>query len=180
MLSEIVRHWTPGVLAGIAIGSAVAAVAPPAAFKIAFVVIAAIIGGKLLVGRESWWLGEGLPRHPLARLFGLAVGLMGSLTGVSGDSLCTMVLALYGMPIHQAVATSAAIVVPIALSRQPAVRKARAGAEPGTRPARRAQLACVPAALKTLVRVSISVRTILSNSSGVLERARPPCAAMRF
>ena len=32
---------------------------------------------------------------------------MASLTGVSGGSLCTIVLTLYGKPIHQAVATSA-------------------------------------------------------------------------
>jgi uncharacterized membrane protein YfcA len=41
---------------------------------------------------------------------------MASLTGVSGGSLCTMVLILYGKPMHQAVATSAGIVVPIAIA----------------------------------------------------------------
>ena len=41
---------------------------------------------------------------------------MASLTGVSGGSLFTMVLTLYGKPIHQAVATSAGIVVPITLA----------------------------------------------------------------
>jgi uncharacterized membrane protein YfcA len=41
---------------------------------------------------------------------------MASLTGVSGGSLCTMVLTLYGKPIHQAVATSGGSVVPITLA----------------------------------------------------------------
>lgn len=116
VLTDVVRRWTPGVIVGIAIGSAIATVAPSPVFKLAFIVMAAIIGGKLLFGRESWRLGDELPDHPLARLFGLAVGLMASLTGVSGGSLCTMVLTLYGKPIHQAVATSAGIVVPIALA----------------------------------------------------------------
>jgi uncharacterized membrane protein YfcA len=116
VLTGVVRQWTPGVIAGIAIGSAIATVAPSPVFKIAFIVIAAIIAGKLLFGRESWRLGGDLPRHPLARLYGVAVGLMASLTGVSGGSLCTMVLTLYGKPIHQAVATSAGIVVPITLA----------------------------------------------------------------
>lgn len=44
---------------------------------------------------------------------------MASLTGVSGGSLATMVLTLYGKPIHQAVATPAGIVVPIALAGTP-------------------------------------------------------------
>ena len=116
VLMDVVWQWTPGVIVGIAIGSGIATVAPSPVFKIAFVVIATIIAGKLLFGRQSWRLGDDLPKHPLARLYGLAVGLMASLTGVSGGSLCTMVLTLYGKPIHQAVATSAGIVVPIALA----------------------------------------------------------------
>ena len=116
VLTGVVRQWTPGVIAGIAIGSAIATVAPSTVFKIAFIVIAVIIAGKLLFAQESWRLGDDLPKHPLARLYGLAVGLMASLTGVSGGSLCTMVLTLYGKPIHQAVATSAGIVVPITLA----------------------------------------------------------------
>jgi uncharacterized membrane protein YfcA len=116
VLKDVVRQWTPGVLVGIAIGSAIATVAPSPVFKIAFIVMATIIASKLLLGLESWRLGDDLPKHPLARLYGVAVGLMASLTGVSGGSLSTMVLTLYGKPIHQAVATSAGIVVPIALA----------------------------------------------------------------
>jgi uncharacterized membrane protein YfcA len=116
VLMDVVWQWTPGVIVGIAIGSAIATVAPSPVFKIAFIVIATIIAGKLLFARQSWRLGDNLPKHPLTRLYGLAVGLMASLTGVSGGSLCTMVLTLYGKPIHQAVATSAGIVVPIALA----------------------------------------------------------------
>lgn len=116
VLGDVVRHWTPGVIVGIVIGSAIATVAPSPVFKIAFIVLAGIIAGKLLFGRESWRLGDDLPQHPLARLYGLAVGLMASLTGVSGGSLATMVLTFYGKPIHQAVATSSAIVVPITLA----------------------------------------------------------------
>jgi uncharacterized membrane protein YfcA len=116
VLTDVVWQWTPGVIVGIVIGSAIATVAPSPVFKIAFIVMAAIIACKLLFARESWRLGDDLPTHPLARLYGLAVGLMASLTGVSGGSLCTMVLTLYGKPIHQAVATSAGIVVPITLA----------------------------------------------------------------
>src|SRR5574339_784666 len=113
---DVVWQWTPGVIVGIAMGYGIATVAPSPVFKIAFIVIATFIAGKLLFGRQSWRLGDDLPKRPLARLYGVAVGLMASLTGVSGGSLCTMVLTLYGKPIHQAVATSAGIVVPIALA----------------------------------------------------------------
>jgi uncharacterized membrane protein YfcA len=116
VLTNVVKQWTPAAIVGIAIGSAVAAVAPSTVFKIAFIVIAALIASKLLFSRQTWRLGDDLPKHPLARLYGLAVGLMASLTGVSGGSLCTMVLTLYGKGIHQAVATSAGILVPITLA----------------------------------------------------------------
>jgi uncharacterized membrane protein YfcA len=116
VLANVVKQWTPAAIVGIAIGSAVAAVAPSTVFKIAFIVIAALIASKLLFSRQTWRLGDDLPKHPLARLYGLAVGLMASLTGVSGGSLCTMVLTLYGKGIHQAVATSAGILVPITLA----------------------------------------------------------------
>ena len=116
VLTDVVRQWTPAVILGIAIGSLIATVAPGPVFKIAFIVIAGIIASKLLFAQERWQLGDDLPKHPLTRLYGLAVGLMASLTGVSGGSLATMVLTLYGKPIHQAVATSAGVVVPIALA----------------------------------------------------------------
>jgi uncharacterized protein len=116
VLTDVVRRWTPGVLVGIAIGSVVAMFAPSSVFKIAFVVIAGIIASKMLFGQQSWRLGDELPQNRLAHLYGLGVGLMASLTGVSGGSLCTIVLTLYGKPIHQAVATSAGIVVPIAIA----------------------------------------------------------------
>jgi uncharacterized membrane protein YfcA len=116
VLFDVVRRWTPPTIAGIAIGSVVAAFAPGSVFKIAFVLIAAVICTKMLFGKESWRLGDDLPQHPLASGYGLAVGLMASLTGVSGGSLCTMVLTLYGKPIHNAVATSAGLVVPITLA----------------------------------------------------------------
>ena len=49
-------------------------------------------------------------------LYGGFVGLSSSLMGVSGGSVSTMVLTLYGMPIHNAVATSAGIGVPITIA----------------------------------------------------------------
>src|SRR5213080_4856456 len=50
----IVRFWWLPALLGVAAGSVIAAFAPPAVFKLAFVVIATLIAGKLLFGRASW------------------------------------------------------------------------------------------------------------------------------
>ena len=70
-------------------------------------VLAAIIAARLLLGGDSWRLGDELPgprRHGGLRLRHRA---RGSLMGVSGGSMSTMVLTLYGKPIHAAVGTSA-------------------------------------------------------------------------
>jgi uncharacterized membrane protein YfcA len=50
------------------------------------------------------------------RFYGFAIGLCGSLMGVSGGALSTIVLTVYGKPIHKAVATSAGIGVPITIA----------------------------------------------------------------
>ncbi|HUI95686.1 MAG TPA: sulfite exporter TauE/SafE family protein [Xanthobacteraceae bacterium] len=112
----LVKRWVLPALAGIAIGSVVAAFAPPAVFRLAFVVIALAIAFKLLFGRDSWRLGDDFPGQPLTSAFGLLVGLSSSLMGVSGGSVANMIQTLYGRTIHQAVATSAALGVPISIA----------------------------------------------------------------
>jgi uncharacterized protein len=116
VLTDIVRQWSLPAVIGTGVGSLIAMVAPSAVFKLAFVVVIGIIAVKLLFGKDSWRIADDLPRHPLVRGFGFLVGLSAALTGVSGGSLCTMVLMLYGKTIHSAVATSAGLIVPITIA----------------------------------------------------------------
>jgi len=116
VLGEIVRRWAPLAIVGTAVGSAIATIAPSSVFKLAFVIMVGTIALKLLLGKDTWRIADDLPRHPLAAGFGFLVGLAAALTGVSGGSLCTMVLMLYGKPIHNAVATSAGLIVPITIA----------------------------------------------------------------
>src|SRR4029077_6794 len=81
-----------------------------------FALIAGIIAAKLLIGREEWVLGSELPGRAAMTGFGFIVGLASTLMGISGGSLATLVLTLYGKPIHNAVATSAGIGVPITIA----------------------------------------------------------------
>jgi len=113
---QVVKLWVLPALAGIAIGSVIAAFAPPAVFRLAFVVIAGTIAFKLLFGRDSWRLADDFPGQPAMSGFGLTVGLSSSLMGVSGGSVSNMIQTLYGRTIHQAVATSAALGVPISIA----------------------------------------------------------------
>jgi uncharacterized membrane protein YfcA len=113
---QVVKRWVLPALAGIAIGSVVAAFAPPAVFRLAFVIMAIVIAFKLLFGRDSWRLADDFPDQPGMSVFGLLVGLSSALMGVSGGSVANMIQTLYGRSIHQAVATSAALGVPISIA----------------------------------------------------------------
>jgi uncharacterized protein len=116
VIPEVIRVWTLPAILGVALGSVTAAFAPSDVLKIAFVLIASVIAAKLLFGNARWVIAHELPRRGLMSVYGFLVGLASSLMGVSGGSLATMVLTLYGKPIHNAVATSAGVGVPITIA----------------------------------------------------------------
>ena len=116
VLMDVVRVWAIPAVLGVAVGATVAAFAPGAVLKIAFVVIAAVIACKLLFGRDTWRLGAELPGRAAMIAYGFAIGLASSLMGISGGSVSNMILTLYGKSIHQAVATSAGLGVPITIA----------------------------------------------------------------
>jgi uncharacterized membrane protein YfcA len=116
VVQAVMRSWAVPAVIGVAAGSVTAAFAPAQVFKLAFVVIAGVIAAKLLAGRETWVLGRSLPGRTGMTGCGFFVGLASSLMGISGGSLATMMMTLYGVPIHNAVATSAGLGVPITIA----------------------------------------------------------------
>lgn len=116
VLEDVVRAWAVPAVVGVAIGSIVAAFAPSAVFKLAFVVVAVFVGAKFLFGRDTWRIATELPGRAAMSAYGLLVGLSSSLMGVSGGSVSNIVQTLYGIPIHKAVATSAGLGVPITIA----------------------------------------------------------------
>src|SRR5229473_6707964 len=116
VIPEVMRSWAFPAVAGVAVGSTAAALAPGGLLKAAFVLIAGVIATKFLLGREDWVLSDHLPGRFGMTAWGFLVGLASSLMGISGGSLATMVLTLYARPIHNAVATSAGVGVPITIA----------------------------------------------------------------
>jgi uncharacterized membrane protein YfcA len=116
VLMEVVRLAAIPAIVGVGVGSAIAAFAPAAVLKLAFVVIASVIASKLLFGRDNWKLADDLPGRGGVFAYGFVVGLAASLMGISGGSISNMILTLYGKPIRQAVATSAGLGVPITVA----------------------------------------------------------------
>jgi uncharacterized protein len=116
VMHDVLRRWALASVIGVGVGAAAAAFAPAALFKLAFVVIASVIAVKLLSGRESWRIAEDLPGGIVMRSYGFLVGLASSLMGISGGSVANMILTLHGKAIHNAVATSAGLGVPITIA----------------------------------------------------------------
>jgi uncharacterized protein len=113
---DVVRAWAVPAIAGVAAGSVIAAFAPGAVLKIAFVLIASAVAIKLLFGRDSWRIADTLPGGVAMIAYGFSVGLCSSLMGISGGSVSNMILTLHGIPMHNAVATSAGLGVPITIA----------------------------------------------------------------
>src|SRR6266404_3832038 len=110
-----------GILAGLfgiggGAGSVIAYFAPGAVFKIVFMVTVTIIAIKLLFGRDSWKIADQFPGQPAMAGYGFLVGITSSLMGVSGGSVSNMIQTLYGKPLHNAVATSSGLGVPITIA----------------------------------------------------------------
>jgi uncharacterized protein len=115
VIPDVIRLWALPAVIGVGCGAVIAAYAPPVVFKLAFVLIAGFIAIKFLFAGDRWNLGTELPGTVPMTCYGFAIGLAGSLMGVSGGSLSNIVLTLYGKPIHNAVATSSGLGVPITI-----------------------------------------------------------------
>jgi uncharacterized membrane protein YfcA len=116
VLEQVVRAWAVPAVVGVAVGSIIAALAPSAVLKLAFVAVAAFVGAKFLFGRDTWRIASALPGRAAMAIYGLLVGLSSSLMGVSGGSVSNIVQTLHGTSIHNAVATSAGLGVPITIA----------------------------------------------------------------
>jgi uncharacterized membrane protein YfcA len=111
----VLRAWIVPIAAGVIVGGIIAAVAPASVFKSFFAVMAFLLGAKFLFAQDRWRLAETLPGGPLMWVYGLFIGFYSAMMGVGGGAVSTLVLSLYGQPIHAAVGISAGVGVIISL-----------------------------------------------------------------
>ncbi|RKE72728.1 putative membrane protein YfcA [Pseudorhodoplanes sinuspersici] len=112
---DILKTWIVPIIVGVVIGGFLAATAPSSLFKSAFVVMAFMLSAKFLFPTSKWRLGNALPGLPLMWLYGIFIGFYSALMGVGGGAVATVIMTLYGQPIHAAVGISAGIGVIISL-----------------------------------------------------------------
>jgi uncharacterized membrane protein YfcA len=113
---EALRLWTLPLLGAIVVGAGLAALAPAWVFKLAFVIVTGLIAIRMFLGNENWRLGDKLPGRLAMSGYGFVIGLYAAVIGAGGGSVSTMVLMLYGTPIHAAVGISAGVGVVISLA----------------------------------------------------------------
>jgi uncharacterized membrane protein YfcA len=116
VIPGVIRQWALPAVIGVACSSVIASFAPAAVLTVAFVVVASFIACKLLFAGDRWNLGSELPGPLPMKLYGFGIGFFGSLMGVSGGAISTIILSVYGKPIHNAVATSSGVAVPITIA----------------------------------------------------------------
>jgi uncharacterized membrane protein YfcA len=112
---NVLKIWALPIIGGVCIGSFVAYFASATVFKWLFVVFATLMALRLLLGRESWRLGDQLPSTTVIAVVGLGIGAISALMGIGGGAYSALFLTLYGVSIHRAVATSSGVGVLISL-----------------------------------------------------------------
>lgn len=116
VLDEVLREWAVPAVVGVAAGAVVAYFAPSAVFKLVFMAVVTVVAVRLLFGRDDWRLADALPGRAAMSAYGFLIGFTSSLMGVSGGSLSNIIQMLYGKKLHNAVATSAGLGVPITIA----------------------------------------------------------------
>ena len=94
------------IFVGVLLGSVVARWSSADALKWVWIVFGLVLVAKLLIGRDSWRLGDDVPKSYLVELYGVLVGAVSTLMSVAGGAYITALLTVYGRPIQQAVGTS--------------------------------------------------------------------------
>jgi uncharacterized protein len=111
----VVKRLGPWIVLGVGLGILVAGSASPLVFKIVWVLFGFGMGFKLLFGRDSWRLGDDLPKSKGLEAYATFVGMISTLLSIGGGAFIAGMLTLYNRPILKAIGTSAAFGPMIAL-----------------------------------------------------------------
>ncbi len=111
----VVARMTPGIVVGAALGAAIADALPTRTLAVVFGVFLLIVAARLGYG------GQPAPHRQLPGSGGLAaagtgIGTLSSLLGIGGGTMTVPLLAWCNVPLREAVATSAACGLPIAVA----------------------------------------------------------------
>lgn len=105
----VLAAWRIPAVLGVVAGSTIAGFVRGWVLQAVFVALVTVLATKSIAGRTDWRIGDGLPGKTALRISGFFIGMASSMIGIAGGGLSTILLGLYGVPIHAAVATSAGL-----------------------------------------------------------------------
>ena len=106
---DVLKVWAVPITFGVFGGILAASVARPILFKAVFIIVCLLLATRLLVGKDKWQLGAGLPGTATMTGYGLLIGSSASLMGIGGGLVANVALTLHRFPIHAAVATASGV-----------------------------------------------------------------------
>jgi len=112
---KIWREVTPGIVTGTLLGSVLAAYLSTYFLKVFFVVFVFYVGTQMLLDIKPKASRE-LPGLPGMFAAGSVIGVISSLVGIGGGTVSVPFMTWCNVRLHQAIGTSAAIGLPIALA----------------------------------------------------------------
>jgi uncharacterized membrane protein YfcA len=112
---DIVRLLAPGIVAGSVLGAQIVKALPAQMLTLLFALFIGFSGTQLLLDRKPKPTRQ-LPGAPGMVGAGTGIGALSSLVGAGGGFVSVPFMAWCNVPMHNAVATSAALGLPIALA----------------------------------------------------------------
>lgn len=105
---EVLRTWAPWIVAGVIVGLILAKSVDGKTLTLIFAVGVFIMGLYMMFGRAgAVQVADKMPTGWLRALLASFVGSFSALLGIGGGTFATLVMTLFGKPIHQAIATAA-------------------------------------------------------------------------
>jgi uncharacterized membrane protein YfcA len=105
---ELLKRWIVPLIVGVAIGSTLAGLASGRTLALVFAVVALPVSIHMAFGGGERRIGHQLPRGPGGLLLPAGIGGVSTMMGIGGGTVGVPAMALFGMPIHRAVATASA------------------------------------------------------------------------
>jgi uncharacterized membrane protein YfcA len=111
----ILKGWGPGIAIGALLGVVAATGLRSEVLMAIFGVLGVCVGAYLAFGRDTWRLGDAMPKGVGRAVTSPVIGFLSVLMGIGGGSFGVPLMTLYGVAIHRAVATAAGFGVIIAV-----------------------------------------------------------------
>ncbi len=112
--ASLLKRWLPWILLGAASGAVLARALSSATLADIFGVIAALLGLKMLLPLDDLRLGARIPHGIWTLASPFLIALVSAMMGIGGATFSVPYMTLFGLPIHRAVGTAAAIGAAIA------------------------------------------------------------------